>query len=160
MTAAFNLSQHANFIDTTGKLDASTGLYNTASLAFPAGTVMLFAQTSAPTGWAKSTTHDNKALRVVSGTAGSGGSVAFTNAFASGLSDGATTLTTAQMPSHNHTVTLSLSGGGGPIATVQPAEAGSPVAMPTSSTGGGGSHTHSLPSFAVSYVDVIIATKA
>jgi hypothetical protein len=25
--------------------------------------------------------------------------------------------------------------------------------------GGGGSHTHTLPSFAVQYVDVIIATK-
>jgi hypothetical protein len=49
----------------------------------PAGSVMLFVQTAAPTGWTKSTTHDNKALRVVSGTASSGGSVAFTTAFAS-----------------------------------------------------------------------------
>lgn len=97
---------------------------------FPAGTVMLFVQTAAPTGWTKSTTHDNKALRVVSGTAGSGGTSAFTTAFASrtpagsvsssfssgsaasttatgsisvsGGSVSATTLTTTQIPSHNH----------------------------------------------------------
>ena len=48
--------------------------------AFPSGTKMLFQQTSAPTGWTKVTSGvDNKALRVVSGTAGSGGSNAFTN---------------------------------------------------------------------------------
>ena len=40
-----------------------------ASSAFPAGTLMLFQQTAAPTGWTKQTTHDNKALRVVSGVA-------------------------------------------------------------------------------------------
>ena len=51
--------------------------------AFPSGTKLLFQQTSAPTGWTKSTTHDNKALRVVSGAASSGGTVAFTTAFAS-----------------------------------------------------------------------------
>ena len=41
---------------------------------FPTGTLMLFQQTAAPTGWTKQTTHDDKALRVVSGTASSGGS--------------------------------------------------------------------------------------
>lgn len=43
----------------------------------PTGTKMLFVQTSAPVGWTKDTTHNDKALRVVSGTAGSGGTVAF-----------------------------------------------------------------------------------
>lgn len=81
---------------------------------FPSGTKMLFAQTAAPTGWTKDTTHNNKALRVVSGTAGSGGSVAFTTAFASqavsgsignttaGGTVGNTTLTDATMPYHLH----------------------------------------------------------
>ena len=51
--------------------------------AFPAGTRMIFQQTSAPTGWTKVTTGvNNHALRVVSGTAGSGGNVAFSSAFA------------------------------------------------------------------------------
>ena len=52
--------------------------------AFPSGTKMLFQQTSAPTGWTKVTSSvDNKALRVVSGTVGSGGTNAFSNTLAS-----------------------------------------------------------------------------
>ena len=51
---------------------------------FPSGTKMLFQQTAAPTGWTKVTSAvDNKALRLVSGTVGSGGNSAFTTAFAS-----------------------------------------------------------------------------
>ena len=49
----------------------------------PIGSIMLFYQSSAPTGWTKQTDHNNKALRVVSGNGGgSGGSVGFTSAFA------------------------------------------------------------------------------
>ena len=52
--------------------------------AFPSGTKMLFQQTSAPTGWTKVTSSvDNKALRIVSGSVSSGGNQAFTSAFAS-----------------------------------------------------------------------------
>jgi hypothetical protein len=68
---------------------------NTNTSPIPAGTVMLFVQTAAPTGWTKSTTHDNKALRVVSGTASSGGTVAFTTAFASKSVSGSLSNTTA-----------------------------------------------------------------
>lgn len=51
---------------------------------FAAGTRMIFAQTTAPTGWTKDTVnYDNHALRVVTGTASTGGSVDFTTAFAS-----------------------------------------------------------------------------
>jgi len=133
---------------------------------FAPGTVMLFVQTAAPTGWTKSTTHNNKALRVVSGTAGSGGSTAFTTVFASRTASGsvgATTLTTAQMPSHSHTFPVRANS-----TTLAPNKAagqvGTATANPsTSATGGGGSHTHSFTGsamdFAVQYVDVIIATK-
>ena len=78
---------------------ASPGVYKGAWAYLPSGTAMLFVQTSAPTGWTKSTTHDNKALRVVSGSAGSGGTTAFTSVFTS------RTITTANMPSHTHGVT-------------------------------------------------------
>lgn len=54
-----------------------------ASLAAPSGTWMLFLQSAAPTGWTKQISHNDKTLRVVSGTASSGGSFAFTTAFAS-----------------------------------------------------------------------------
>ena len=50
--------------------------------AFPTGTKMLFNQTSAPTGWTKDTTNnDNSAIRVVTGSVGTGGSDGFTTTF-------------------------------------------------------------------------------
>ena len=129
--------------------------------AFPAGTLMLFQQTAAPTGWTKQTTHDNKALRVVSGTASSGGSVAFTTAFAAG-STGATTLTTAQIPSHNHAgpagSEFSSYGSAGVGNAAGPSGFRNDPIRLVSSTGGGDSHTHSL-ALNVQYVDLIIASK-
>jgi hypothetical protein len=91
------------YADASTTSASCTGNAATATLAvtatnfagIPAGTVMLFIQTSAPTGWTKSTTHDNKALRIVSGTAGSGGSVAFTTAFASQAVSGSVAATAA-----------------------------------------------------------------
>ena len=158
----------------------------------PAGTAMLFAQTAAPTGWTKSTTHDNKALRVVSGAASSGGSVAFTTAFASQAVTGTNasyTLTTADIPSHSHTATVTDSGhthgsgnpaagflstngggsnfsgaGGGVFINITTTASNTTgITVANSSTGGGGGHSHSFTgtaiNLAVQYVDVIIATK-
>lgn len=130
----------------------------------PAGTVMLFAQTAAPTGFTKVTTHDNKALRVVSGTASSGGSVAFTTAFASQTpagTVGSTTLTTAQIPSHTHSYnTIKVSGTGYPASN--PCEPGFAAAT-SGAAGSGGSHNHTFTgtaiNLAVQYVDIILATK-
>jgi hypothetical protein len=162
--------------------------------SFPAGTVMLFVQTSAPTGWTKDTTNNNnKALRVVTGTASTGGSVAFTTAFASqsvagsvsvsGGSVSATTLSTSQIPSHQHSLGLwrpnvpdVFQGGyttpgnrscpwfgtGGPSSN--------PYLGYSENAGGGGSHDHGFTAptasfsgtainLAVQYVDVIVATK-
>jgi len=91
--------------------------------AIPSGTSMLFYQAAAPTGWTKVTTHNDKSLRVVSGTGGgSGGSTAFTSVFTSrtpsgsvsssfsGSTSGAsanisvngTTLSTGQLANHGH----------------------------------------------------------
>lgn len=84
------------------------------SSLIPSGTKMLFQQTAAPTGWTKDTTHNNKALRVVSGSASSGGSLDFTDAFgsrtvsgtsgatAAGGTVGNTALTVDQLPFHQH----------------------------------------------------------
>ena len=136
----------------------------------PSGTLMLFQQTNAPTGWTKQTTHNDKALRVVSGAVGSGGTTAFSTVFTnqtptittSGLSAGATTLTTAQMPSHSHTYTINANAGGqGPDIV------GGGASVSTDATGGGDSHTHSISGSATSsaitlnvqYVDLIIASK-
>lgn len=126
---------------------------------FASGTVMLFAQTSAPTGWTKSTSYNDYALRVVSGTASTGGSVNFTTAFANG-STGAYTLATADIPSHAHYTDIA-GGTGTPARFYAGTWGGNDSTIPniqTQSVGGGGSHSHSL-SLAVKYVDTILATK-
>jgi len=140
--------------------------------AFPSGTVMLFAQTTAPTGWTKNTTqNDNSALRLVTGSVSTGGSVDFSTVFVNNRSVsitsvsgsiGNTTLSTPQIPSHAHPLGgVGYGGGGGPRPGYG---VGSPLS--TGSTGGGGSHTHPLSvssgsgtvDLAVKYVDVIRAT--
>jgi hypothetical protein len=118
---------------------------------FDPGTVMLFVQTAAPTGWTKSTTHDNKALRVVSGSVTTGGTQNFT-AVLNGSVNG-TTLTTAQIPSHTHTGAVDSGNAGTGVSAFFRA---SSTTVASGATGGGGSHTHSMD---VAYVDVIIATK-
>ena len=71
-------SDSSTKVATTAYVKAAITGYN-----FPSGTKMIFQQTSAPTGWTKITSSvNNKALRVVSGTAGSGGSNAFSNTLA------------------------------------------------------------------------------
>jgi len=147
----------------------------------PSGTAMTFQQTAAPTGWTKVTTYNNVALRVVSGTAGSGGSVAFTTAFASqavtGSTDG-TTLSSSQIPAHNHGISDPSHGhsavqftgqqvvngsNGQSSVTASGSTGGAYTGISTTNTGGGTSHSHTLTAssinLAVSYVDVIIATK-
>jgi hypothetical protein len=135
----------------------ATAIATLGASPFPAGTLMLFAQTAAPTGWTKSTTHNDKALRVVSGTAGSGGAVAFSTAFGRTATDGHT-LDVSQIPAHTHNSTglsdlfnsydagLVLNGTTVPLNKI------------TSSTGGGGAHSHNID-LRVNYVDVIIASK-
>jgi len=152
--------------------------------------VMLFAQTAAPTGWTKNTSTGNQhALRIVTGTASSGGSVDFTTAFASQTpagtvsvsgSAGNTTLSTPQIPSHTHTQRQGFSFSaptsfprGGKISVYTPSPSSYPgtnIDLTTGGTGGGGSHSHPLTissatfsgnaiNLAVKYVDVIRATK-
>jgi hypothetical protein len=85
----------------------------------PSGSVMLFYQSSAPTGWTQVTDQNNKALRVVSGTGGgSGGSTDFTSVFTSRTPSGSVSggsvsisisgttdnhsLSKDQLPTHRH----------------------------------------------------------
>lgn len=72
-------------------------------LSFPVGTKMLFQQTAAPTGWTKDTTHNNKALRVVTGTASSGGATGFSSVFGSSKVTGSTAPGTDSTGAHTHT---------------------------------------------------------
>lgn len=138
----------------------------TTSAVFPAGTATIFRQTSAPTGWTKSLTNDNSALRVVTGTASSGGSVAFTTAFSSQAvsgSMGGTTLATTEIPSHTHTRATGCEWAGANVRYGTNFGRYGGFNPTSSATGGGASHNHSFSgtaiNLAVQYVDVIIATK-
>jgi len=131
-----------------------------AAAGFPTGTKMIFNQTAAPTGWTKVTGSGNdSALRVTTGTVGTGGSVAFETAFASQTVP-AHTLTTAEIPAHTHTMDLWASNwqDDGKISGQNASEHQQPDGT-TDSTGSGGSHGHGSIDLNVSYVDVIIATK-
>lgn len=112
-------------ISNAGSAPSWTTLGGAGISEFATGTALLFYQAAAPTGWTKSITNNDKALRVVSGTTGgsAGGTSAFSTVFAnqtpsgsvstsitgvagsvtvSGGSVGATTLTASQIPAHTH----------------------------------------------------------
>ena len=139
------------------------------------GTVMLFYQANAPTGWTKKTNQNNKALRVVSGTGGgTGGGNNFTTAFNSsrGTSGGSVsnhTLTESQIPSHRHRVDTynEWSTSYGSYTTQggyrQAHRGGTRYPPYTQNIGSGNAHNHgfSNPSINlnVQYIDVIICEK-
>jgi hypothetical protein len=110
---------------------------------------MLFAQTSAPTGFTKNTsTGDNSALRVTTGTASSGGSVAFTTAFASQTPTGSVSTTVNNQTATNQATTATNIG---VTATNQAATATNQAFTPsgsvsvTSVSGSAGATTLSTP---------------
>ena len=123
--------------------------------AFPAGTRMLFQQSSAPPGWRKDTTHNDKALRIVSGSVTGGGTVAFSTVFGRTATD-AHTLTISQIPSHAHGRFRGTPGAGGSDGFANNINAVDTIV--TDAEGGGGSHAHGMD-IRVLYVDVIIAEK-
>ena len=178
-------------------------LTTASSVGFPSGTKVVFAQASAPTGWTQDTTNNDKALRVVSGSGGgTGGTHALTSppstshthtgpshthstpshSHSHTLSAGAHTLSTSEMPSHTHTYNKC-------ATRVYPSPQGSGFdsyigSQNTGSTGGSGSHSHSLSgsissggsgtsgsggtgatsssgptAFAPQYIDVIVCSK-
>ncbi len=159
-------------VSTSAGLDVSSGTFTTSSAqktaiaasAFATGTKMVFNQTAAPTGWTKVTgSGDNHALRVVTGTVGTGGSVNFTTAFASQaiaahtlstdactlgahtISVSSHTLSGSEMPSHSHTQshrhTCSACGFRPAVACTYGGHAHSPS---TGGCGGSGGHTHGV----------------
>ena len=155
------------FPDATSQTTAATS-------AFAAGTVVLFFQAAAPTGWTKAATYDDYALRLTTGTGGTvGGTTAYSTVFAnqtptittSGLSAGATTLTTSQIPSHTHSYSTASNAytGNSPYGSDVPTGAGAT----TGAAGSGGSHTHTISGSATSsaitlnvrYANIIACSK-
>ena len=158
---------------------AGDGSALTGVESFASGTKMLFGQTAAPTGWTKITTDDDAALRIVSGTVGSGGSSGLSTALATPTvtgtiagSTGGHTLSSSEIPSHQHATTNSAPGS----TTMLQASANNRTttrrdytseANGTLAHGGSGSHSHSLSAtfsggtaaINVKYVDAIMASK-
>ena len=157
---------------------------------FTSGTRMLFQQTSAPSGWTKVTSGvNNRALRIVTGSVGSGGSNGFTNVLNSTVttSNGSVsnhTLTESQIPSHYHYAFRSGNAGqlrnGSNLSSNNYPGSGTgpgnlyetynitarnevPNVGRTSNAGSTSAHNHGLthPSFNLNvlYTDVIIAQK-
>ena len=145
---------------------------------FPQTSAVVFWQSAAPTGWVTVTTHNNKALRVVSGAAaGSGGTNDFTTTMAnrtltanvpvtvSGAAGQNTTLDANSIPAHAHPANAggNVQAAGGGNARV--ANVGN-----TGNFGNSGAHAHPIAinaangpistpiDFAVQYVSVIYCT--
>jgi hypothetical protein len=130
------------------------------------GSKMIFEQTSAPVNWTKVTTGvNNYAMRVVTGTAAPGGTVAFSTVFstargvsgsvgqgagggtigAAGANIDAATLSLAQIPPHGHQYNR-----GGPTPRGAPLGGAQVSNYPwdtvaTGGAGGGGAHGHGSP---------------
>jgi hypothetical protein len=116
----------------------SYGILSTANPAassvttFPKDTIMAFQQTAAPTGWTKETTHNDKALRVVTGTIAATGSGVDTRAAGSGAAQ---------------TAARAIAG-----------TSAGPSTNTSGSAGGGTGHSHNID-LQVNYVDLILAKK-
>jgi len=153
---------------------------STTTNLVPSGTAMVFFQASAPTGWTKSTTNNDCAIRIVTGSTGgtASGTTAFSSVFAnqtpsisSSLSAGETTLSTYSFPSHTHYPIPGNVGGcfGGDQAAFVTNSQGAQYyyGPPFSYTGCSGAHSHSVGgsisssaiTLNVKYVDHILATK-
>ncbi len=151
----------------------------------PSGGVthMMFWQASAPTGWTKGATHNNKGIRVTTGTGGSGGgggTVGFSTLFGLTAVDGAT-LSQANLPSAN-LVSSSLSAStsvshnaaafaGNTVAEQNPNDVSVAIATNAASigastsisgtvpTGGSGSsHAHNVD-LRLAYLDMIMCSR-
>ncbi len=150
------------------------------NVGWPTGTVLCgFVQTLAPPGWVKSSTHNDKAIRIVSGTPSTSGSVAFSTVFGLTAVDGFTLLD-ADITGHVHTIAhthavtaLTVPTNVNSSGTNNYAGAGSAGAATTGiilgntdassaansgSIGGSTDHAHAID-LQVNTVDVIICTK-
>jgi len=184
-----------------GAVTATTFLGSGANLTgvdpFPSGTKQVFYQASAPTGWTQDTAAalGNAAMRVVVGTGGgTGGSDTFQTTFGSSRTTeaksltvsgsvsgtvGGHTLSTPELASHSHTVSGVQFDNESPnkpkTITVRCNYNPSIAPISTSSTGGGGSHSHpfsgtlgsattgsssfAMPDMDLKFANVIIAAK-
>lgn len=141
----------------TGKIqyddgDAWNDLTETRDI-IPAGTVMAFIAVSAPSGWTKITTQNDKILRLVN-SAGGGTGGTWTASFLSGGDHTHVVSSTQSLP---HTVTTRKADSGG---TGVPTTVNAHTFTHTHVLGTTGAHTHDCTlTWRPKYVDVILCSK-
>lgn len=169
--------QYGLYFDTTrNALQRDNGSsWEDIATVIPAGTVMLFYQAAAPTGWTQVITQDDKVIRVVAGT---GGGTGGTNPLSTAVhthtisSDGAHThvlATTTSETSINTALTSALRVGidanlGDATTLIAPlAGGGGTLNRKSATTNSNGAHTHGgatgSGAIDLAYVDVILASK-
>ena len=145
---------------------------------FPAGTRLVFQQTTPPTGWTKETgaAYDDAALRFETGTISTGGSQSFNATFASRTFTGTVgndTPSEAKTAAHAHVDTKrwydgGVGGGSGTDFLVDTSsnvdQGNQPNPTTSSSIGSSTDHNHPLvmnaADFAVKYVEACVAQKS
>lgn len=147
-----NKSVHWQAIDGIAAQFSAIG----ANDSFAPGTRMLFQSATTPTGWTRQAV-DDKALRVVSGSIGQGGTVAFSAAFTAAKATGGHALTAAENGPHTHqtqgaVTLLNASTGANPVGV------GDTAFHDSTPSGSGTPHTHPLE-LELAYVDVYVAEK-
>lgn len=162
-----NLVNINNF---NGSIVVTSGNFTTYG-GLASGTRAIFQQAAAPTGWTTDATHNDKAIRLVSGGAGvsSGGTVGFATAFSTSRAISGTAqskiLDETMIPAHSHTYsralavqnTTNITGSGNRVSSLDQTSVNSGL------TGGGLGHDHTLSgsvNINVSYVDFIICVKS
>jgi len=171
--------QHAAFTGAQGELTMDTDL-NTLlihdgvtagglTIGLESGTVALFHQSAAPTGWTKDTTTLNDhAIRILSSDAwssGSKGSTPFSTVFSTRASEDYALLA-ADLPSTSHSHTMDFSTGnsgaedhqinGGANGTTE-VNYSTTADDPTAGVAAG--HAHTQPAMTINYCNMIKATK-
>jgi hypothetical protein len=164
-TTSTGAYQSVASVGTSGQVLMSNGAgalptFQTISTqAFPSGTKMSFYQASAPTGWTKDTTAalNDAILRIVTGSGGAtGGSTAFST-WAAVTSTSSYTLTTTDIPSHSHNISMYGNPANSNVVCAA-AAAGPNQTASTNAAGGGGGHSHGVSSQNLKYADFIVAT--
>lgn len=149
---------------------------------FPQGCRMFFQQEKAPSGWAKVTTYNDCAIRLVSDALSNRtNGYTFSGCFASGRGTNAvqismgtydTTLSVGQLAAHGHLYhspgTMIGYGGGRPYDGVSWGEYGNDYGWGTSNTGSNQGHSHGtwnnahshVTDMNVNYIDTILCERA
>ena len=144
-TGSITLNGSTNNI--TG-ISSITDTSNRKLVALASGVKVLYYEATAPVGWTKVTSHNDKCLRVVSGTGGgSGGSTAFTSVFASRTPSGSVSGSNSGGSVANTTATGSVSGsnsGGSVSGSVSGSNSGGSVSNTTLTTDQMPSHNHGV----------------